>query len=338
MPNAYKVNSATQSGSISKGNFQIGVENINFGPSAITDFYAGITPPTGGYAWYKSSGAGAHIRTAADDQTLVNIVNEEFQQGFTNVNQAINYINLNNNWLVMNRDYPTIPTSGLTLLTDYGFRPSYAPGTTAANSMGPYSTLRAFEYNANGATFSNVDGGGLLYDGIDDVSFFDDAGTSPFGVQLYAAFTAIHIFKSTDANWFGNGGGLNSLYNDGSGFIIYPVSGTKQIRFFVGSNTSHFAVNVGTHTATNIQTPMFFAVSSNGSNSHKGYFGGTASVYTNTSSITRVNTYHEIFVGRHGYTANQQKMTSYVVMMYNRQLSDSEINQIYLAYASRFGW
>lgn len=338
--NPYKFNVATQSGCLSKGNAQIGVEDINYGPTPLTDFWAGVSPPSGGYTWYKDAGIGngAFIRTAANDQTLVNIVNEEFSQGFTSATQAMTYINTNSGWLIMNRDYPNIPTSGLTLIVDAGLVCSFPKSGTAAVSIDPYSKKSANQYSVNGPLYTSSNGGGIIYDGVDDLSYFKDNDGVYFGVPLSAAFTAIHIFQSTDANWFGNGGGLNNLYNDGSGFIIYPRAGNKNTELYVGSVGSHFAVLMGTHTATNIQTPLFYAVSSNGSNSHKGYFGGTASIYTSTTSITRANTNRELFIARHGYTANYQKMTSYITLYYNRQLSDVEVNKIYLAYAPRFGW
>jgi len=337
--NPYKFNVATQSGCLSKGNAQIGVEDINYGSTALTDFWAGFSPPSGGYTWYKDAGIGngAFIRTAANDQTLVNIVNEEFSQGFTSATQAITYINTNSGWLIMNRDYPDIPTSGLTLIVDAGLVCSY-PKSGNLLSIDSYSKKSATQYLQNGALYTSSSGGGVIYDGVDDLSYFDDSDGVYFGVPLSAAFTTIHILQSTDLNWFNNGGGLNNLYNDGSGFIIYPLVGTKQTQLFVGDVGSHFSVLVGTHTATNIQVPLFYAVSSNATNSHKGYFGGTASIYTSTTSITRANTNHELFIARHGYTAAYQKMTSYIVLYYNRQLSDAEVNKIYLAYAPRFGW
>lgn len=165
MSNPYRVVSSTQSGCISKGNFQIGVRPINFGPSAVTNFYAGINPPSGGYAWYKSSGAGAHIRTAADDQTLVNIVNEEFQQGFTQASSAIRYINSNSNQYVTNIAYPSIITDGLILHYDAGFVSSY-PRVGAT-----WSDVSGFSRNGailNNPTFDSSNNGSLVFDGIDD--------------------------------------------------------------------------------------------------------------------------------------------------------------------------
>lgn len=337
MGNPYKINIATQSNCISKGNFHIGVADYEFGVTAVTDFYAGLTPPSGGYTWYKSSGAGAHIRTAPNDAGLVRIVNEENPSlGLTGVGNAIQYINSNPNWLVMNRDYPNIPTSGLTLLIDIGLVSSYPTIGNTASSLDPYSRLGASQSFGGGPVYTTNNGGGMVFDGVDDASYMDDS-SGAFGVPLTAAFTNIVICRSTAATWNSWGGISSNRYSDGTGWIIHNNSGTTNVTFYMGDTTSPSAVTIGTKSGITITSPHMYGISSNGSNSHKAYFDADPAIIS-TTSATRASATHEWFIGRDGYLARYNAIEFYVALYYNRQLSDAEVSSIYTAYSSRFGW
>ena len=335
-PNPYKVNASTQSGCISKGNFQIGVENIDYGTTGNTSFYAGLTPPTGGYTWYKSSGTGgAHIRTAPNDAGLVTIVNEEFQQGFTQATSAIRYINNNANQFVANIDYPAIPTRGLTVLTDMAYAASYPRGGNTASSLDSYSKLGAFQEFQNGPVFGTAYGGSITFDGVDDVSYFNDTNLAAFGVPLTAAFTGIVILRSTQATWNQPGMLLSNRYSDGTGFIIHSDQSTTTVTYFLGNGGSF--TNIGSYTGISIQSPHMYVISSNGTNSHKRYLDNQSPVQT-TTTFTRSNGTREYFIGRDGYFSRYGAIEFYVHLYYNRQLSDQEVLDVYNAYKPRFGW
>jgi len=49
MGNAVKFNSTTEADCFNQRNFYMGVGNRDFGPTSSTGFYAGVTPPEGGY-------------------------------------------------------------------------------------------------------------------------------------------------------------------------------------------------------------------------------------------------------------------------------------------------
>ena len=76
MPNSFKSGTTATNGCIYDGNFIIGVDPaFAYGPTSTTSFYNGITPPTGGYTIYQNKAAnGPSIRTAADDATMVSIL------------------------------------------------------------------------------------------------------------------------------------------------------------------------------------------------------------------------------------------------------------------------
>ena len=76
MPNPIKYSTSAQTLALKKGNFWIGTGDVGKGPTSVTDYYNGITPPSGGYTIYlnKASG-GPSIYTAANDSQLVSLTN-----------------------------------------------------------------------------------------------------------------------------------------------------------------------------------------------------------------------------------------------------------------------
>jgi hypothetical protein len=76
MPNAIKYSLSAQTLALKKGNFYIGTGDVGKGPTSTTDYYNGITPPSGGYTIYlnKASG-GPSIYTASNDTQLVSLTN-----------------------------------------------------------------------------------------------------------------------------------------------------------------------------------------------------------------------------------------------------------------------
>ena len=76
MPNAIKYSTSAQTLALKKGNYWIGTGDVGKGPTSTTDYYNGITPPSGGYTIYlnKASG-GPSIYTAANDSQLISLTN-----------------------------------------------------------------------------------------------------------------------------------------------------------------------------------------------------------------------------------------------------------------------
>jgi hypothetical protein len=76
MPNPIKYSTSAQTLALKKGNFWIGTGDVGKGPTSTTDYYNGITPPSGGYTIYlnKASG-GPSIYTAANDSQLISLTN-----------------------------------------------------------------------------------------------------------------------------------------------------------------------------------------------------------------------------------------------------------------------
>jgi hypothetical protein len=256
-------------------------------------------------------------------------------QSFTTVADCLNWYRTQDDKMVLNIDYPAIPTNGITFICDIGSTLSYPLNGNFSYSMDPVGLTGYFEF-VNGTPYVSEYGGGFQFDGIDDGAFSNITTGGGFGINNTAAFTWVSIARSIPANWNSNAGlGVNSYT---SGFTIANRPGVKEVQFYVGSTTNAYAVFIGSITPTVVNVPHMYVISSNGTNLHKGYVDNGAPISSSTS-ITRAAARREVFIGVNAYqTAERTNMVSYVQIMYNRQLSDSEVLQLYLAYQSRFGF
>ena len=238
--------------------------------------------------------------------------------------------------MVLNIDYPAIPTSGITFISDVGTTLSYPLNGTFSYSMDPVGNGGFVGYE-NGPFYVSEYGGGFQFDGVDDIAY-TSVTSGGFGTFNTAAFTWVMIARSIPSTWNCNGGLCGNRYSDGTGWLMNNVLSTRNVTFYMGSVGSSFTVNIGTITPTNITVPHMYVISSNGTNLHKGYVDNGLPVSSSTN-ITRGAAQHEIIFARDGYIGGTNvNMVSYVQIMYNRQLSDSEVLQLYLAYQSRFGF
>jgi hypothetical protein len=126
VPNAIKYNVSNQTLALKKGNFYIGTGDVGKGPTSSTDYYNGITPPSGGYTIYlnKASG-GPSIYTVSSNPQLTGLTSTIAGQTLTTVAAALDWYNSQTDKMIFNIDYPAVVTSGLTLNLDAGFTPSY---------------------------------------------------------------------------------------------------------------------------------------------------------------------------------------------------------------------
>ena len=126
MPNPIKYSTSAQTLALKKGNFYIGTGDVGKGPTSTTDYYNGITPPSGGYTIYlnKASG-GPSIYTAANDAALISLSNTIAGQTFATAAAALAWFSTQTDKMVFNADYPAVVTNGLVLNVDAGFTPSY---------------------------------------------------------------------------------------------------------------------------------------------------------------------------------------------------------------------
>jgi hypothetical protein len=334
MPNAIKYNVSAQTLALKKGNFWIGTNDVPKGDTATSDYWNGVTPVSGGYTIYLNKATqGPSIYNAANDADLIFLTNKIGTKSFTTVAQCLNWYLTQTDKMVFNRDYPAIPTNGITFISDIGTTLSYPLDGFTSSTIDP-TTNGGYALYQNGAVYVSEYGGGFQFDGVDDVAYCS-ATVSGFGIFNTAAFTWVMICRSTQTTWSANGGMGSNRYSD-SGWLMNNVSATKNVTFYMGNTSIPYSVVIGTITPTDITVPHIYVISSNGSNLHKGYVDNGSPI-SSTTGISRTDAQHEIIWGRDGYISGTNlKMVSYVQIMYNRQLSDTEVLALYTAYQDRF--
>jgi len=127
--NAIKFSTSSIANSTLVGSVAFGWVGYDYGPSANSEWFAGVLPPSGGYVIYATSASQVISATVADNSSsLVLIAQELTGQTFSTVTQSINYLNANG-YAVADQVYTgnysyspttlawTDDTTGYTLLT-----------------------------------------------------------------------------------------------------------------------------------------------------------------------------------------------------------------------------
>ena len=230
---------------------------------------------------------------------------------------------------------PKIITDGLVLAFDAGNTKSYpGSGTTWTDLSGNGNTG-----TLNGVGFNGSNGGSLSFDGTDDYVQLTSAN--------YYTETIIVWGKSNNAVWSGSGGGNGfeglSSSRRTNGHSFHTNSGNTSITMYLGLSDTDSDFNslhaVGTFSPDNIQIPHMYVCSTNGLDSHKAYLDGQL-LLTSTTTISRdSNTVQRNWqMGRADFPpqARYTSVTIYSVQKYNRQLTDTEVQQNFNALRGRF--
>ena len=345
MPNPIKYSTSAQTLALKKGNYWIGTGDVGKGPTSTTDYWNGITPPTGGYTIYlnKASG-GPSIYTAANDSQLISLSNTIAGQTFATASAALDWYNSQSDKMVFNADYPAIVTNGLIFNLDAGFTPSYpTTGTTWYDLSGTKNSSLV-----NGPTFSSANSGSIVFDGV------DDRGDIPQGTFGYSPGTSgevsleIWVYPTGPFSSYNNeppttnlGGFIGQGYYGGStgwGLGMFAANGKNYFDFQVrnqgiivsnGENINHVFTNnnwyhvVGSFTRNNFSR-----------------------VYINNilASSTDSTPLNGISITPNDANAQISKINPFfsgcriaIARIYNRPLSATEVSQNYNAQKGRFG-
>ena len=216
---------------------------------------------------------------------------------------------------------------GAVLRLDVGKRDSYpGTGTTWRDLSGKQNNGTLL----NSPTFNNTNGGILRFDGVDDYCL--NSISSGFTQKL----TVITIAKSTNATWNQYAGLGSARVNNG--YIIhnnYPS--VTSVTFYIINSVGSYT-DIGTVTPSNITNYNFYALTTNGTNSHKRYLNG-ALIGTSTAAITRTDTNSSQgnwLASDSGAAGRFNAVSIGIHLIYNRELSSNEILQTYNAYKTRF--
>jgi energy-coupling factor transporter ATP-binding protein EcfA2 len=331
MSNPIKYSTGTESLALKKGNFYIGTGDVGKGPTSITGYYNGITPPSGGYTIYlnKETG-GPSIYTVSNDTQLISLTNSIAGQSYTTANECLVYFAGQTDKMVLNRNYEGIVTDGLVFNLDAGFTPSYPKnGTTWYDVSGSNNgTL------TNGPTFNSGDGGSIVFDGSND--YVDCGNTLSFvdglTVQCWVYFNSLNrreifIGKGNGQNAAGTEYWIEKQSNNTILLLIVPVNnnGPTDLRLIL--NNSQVQNNT-----------WYFMCLTYNRQVLKGFINGIENSAQVNLSFPMHVTDKKLGVGRLGDLGNlylSGKISN--SQIYNRALTATEVLQNYNATKGRFG-
>jgi hypothetical protein len=311
MPNIIKYSLSSSANSIKSGNFNVAVNNT---ATDLTGFYTGICPIIGGYTIYidKASG-GPSIYAPKNDTQLIEITNNLGGNVLT-ADAALVWINSQSNMTVLNNNYPSIVTSGLTLNLDAGFVSSYPKTGTSWKDLsgnGNNGTL------VNGPTYSSAGGGCIVSDGSDDGVTVVDSSNLDLTKFTLDGWVWFNQHKDYGSLLVKGPGGNGSLFNycfffyastiicgfgDGGNFYAAPILAPP-------INTWHHIVGVYDSVAISFYLNGVLTQS----------IPVVATPYQNNNSLNIIQTEYPI----------DGKVSS--AKVYNRALSASEVLQNYYA-------
>jgi hypothetical protein len=324
MPNPIKYTTGSETNALKKGNFYIGTGAVGKGPSDSTGYYQGPNVPSNGYVIYMNKdGAPGNLsyHSAANDSELISFTNSLAGQSYTGVQQCFNYYYGQTDKLLVNQDYPAnypyIVMDGLVLNLDAGITQSY-PGSGTVwndiNGLGPKNNGTLI----NGPTFNSVNGGSIVFDGVDDYVNCGDGVTTTSTitvnswVKLNTNNNYQHIIDSSNNSWH------LSVLNDGRAYF-YDGFDYQRNGEYLYTGSWYMLTGVKTLTQNII------------------YVNGLLSESINSNNSVPTG---NIWIGRwQSALSGNRPFNGYVALsqIYNRALSATEVLQNYNAQKGRFG-
>jgi hypothetical protein len=246
---------------------------------------------------------------------------------------AITWLKGTGRYILVNRIYPSIVTSGLVMNLDSGFLDSYP-------LVG--STWYDFSNNSNNGTLVNSptfsvdanDGGLLDFDGTNDhvsISDFSGEALTNFTVNAWFKLDSIpstNVIPQIITERYVDASNINFVL----GFCASPWDGKITGGFFTSADG--FKVPTGFTPSTGVWY-----------NAAVTYDGTTVRLYRNgtqestlTTSVTPLSSGLGYYIARRWDDLETIDGKIPIVQVYNRALSPTEILQNYNAISTRFGW
>lgn len=268
MPNVIKSGTTVSNGTIQRNNFLIGIDtSVVYGPTSSTNFWAGITPPAGGYCVYEQKSVqGPSIRVAQNDTELITIAKQYGGTNISTIYDALNYFNGQSSYLVTNIDYPNITTNGMILNLDAGYIPSYPRTGTTWNDLGGKTNNATL---TNSPTYSSTAGGCITFNGSNQSA----PVTSSLLNVTYTGKTITVVARANASAWTSGVGQFRGMFGSNTGsrnwniYVYHDASNNYSIHFSAGG--------VGTFSSTsNLLAPTnwFVATVVNDSSGNCSYY------------------------------------------------------------------
>lgn len=254
--------------------------------------------------------------------------------GLQNATECLRWYSIQTNYVCANMDYEPIVTNGLLVNVDAGYTPSYPKtGTTlyGLSMNGNNCTL------ANGPTYTSINGGGVVFDGVDDTYSIPNVsmGTSALTIDCWFKYQNSSIYLPTICGagdlWSGDGQTGWGFGQQGSNYVFKMLKTGSSQNISLVTVTNGMIYNfVGTRSISGTQQIL------------KGYLNGKYINQSVGNSIYDLST--SLYPGSYDPTTIRPKVYSYStpppatlygIKVYTRDLSDGEILQNYQATLTR---
>jgi hypothetical protein len=223
---------------------------------------------------------------------------------------------------------PPIVTNGLVLALDAGNTKSYVSGSTTWFDISGNNNSGSL---VNGPTFSNQNGGCIVFDGVNDyvtsTSNINITGSSPRTFECW-----VYVSQSIDRNVMGGGTETNGTMFD---TIIWSQGGyLRVIGHYYGGGFDTTSTLPSRNTINLSQWNHIVHI----------YDGTVCSLYTNgifsnSSTLPLTTGNNTVKLGRGNFSGGYNSFPGRggIFRVYNRALSQQEITQNYNATKTRFG-
>jgi len=339
MPNPIKYSTGSESNALKKGNLYIGTGDVGKGPSDVTGFYQGVSPSAGGYVIYMNkSGApgGLSYHNAPTDAELISFTNNLAGESYTTVNECLVYYASQTDKVVLNRDYEGIVTDGLIFNLDAGFTPSYPQSGVTWYDI---STSNTNGILTNGPTYTSSNGGGIVFDGVDDYAIISDASEL---IDTTTSGTVDFFYKLNsipDSNFRDVWSIRNSSFGQIFSYENNEITSPSPIMRLVWRNSDNSLNAISSQIPYDnllVYNITLTYVVSGGSTTVVLYKNGSL-VQSTTVNKVLANPANEIRLGAGSSVSGFLNCTVFTYRLYNRVLTDTEITQNYNAQKDRFG-
>lgn len=336
MPNLIKYSASAQTLALKKGNYWIGTGDVGKGPTSTTDYWNGITPPSGGYTIYlnKSSG-GPSIYCPSNDSQLISLTNSIAGASYTTTAQCLSYFAGQTDKMVFNIDYGPIVTNGLILNLDAGFTPSYpTTGTTLYDLTDGGAGGQRNGTMLNGPTFDSANNGSIVFDGVDDSALIDNVTFNSTTLNNLTAITVeIWIKPPTSPKQYG--GYISRQTSANSNYTGWSIRqnnlNNNAIEWFgFGSNSNMITGSVTANTWT-------LATGTWNGTAMTLYING-AQASTRTNSVNTISASGQnLSIGKLSCGNFPQTFSMSSARIYSQALTAAEVLQNYNAQRGRYG-
>ena len=324
-------------------NFYIGTKG-DYGPTSSTGFYAGITPPGGGYTLYRNKASqGPSIMVFETSASLSTELSRSFGGPFQFENEGIVSASLADNICVLNRDIPNIPlASNLLYHWDANLAPSSVSGSTRIFSMGKNESegtmsSELYKYSGTSGTSGSWEFNGTSTSIVTDLTS-NTSFTSTFSVAMWVKIPTM----GSKAILFGKSDG-DGLSHNGISIELSTatLSGTEYASWFVtiDGETEFYTRTLASIFQYDVWSLLVWSFEDRRDTFWLGQDAGTPNevTYTRDNSITSITATNPVTFGKDADLAQDYLSGSIgMVSIFNTKFTSELVKEFYTSTKNYF--